>query len=182
MSSNMRPHYVAMTLSHFGNEVINTALENYQNLGIFATMIRPKSIARVTSSLGERPIVSYRFDPEDLSMIKLALRRTASLLFEGGALELYMPLAGIGLVRSLQELDRKFDSVKPGNIEILCLHVMASCPMGPDPAASVIDPEGKLWNMENILVTDASVLPSSTGKNPQGTIMAFAHEIVNRHV
>ncbi len=182
MSSNLRPHYVAMTLSHFGNEVINEALENYHNLGIYATMIRPKSMAKVVSGLGDRPIVTYRFDPEDLSMIKLALRRTASLLFEAGALQLYMPIAGIGVVKSLQELDRKFNDVKPGNVEILCLHVMASCPMGPDPATSVLDPEGKLWNIKNILVTDASVLPSSTGKNPQGTIMAFAHEIMNRHI
>ncbi len=182
MPSNLKPHYIAMTLSHYGNEVINKVLENYQNLGIFATMIRPKSMARIVSRFGDQPIVFYRFDPEDLSWIKLALRRTASLLFQGGAIELYMPIAGIGVVRSLKELDQKFDGIKPGNIEILCLHVMASCPMGPDPATSVINPDGKLWNMKNILVTDASVLPSSTGRNPQGTIMAFAHEIINRHI
>jgi len=182
MASNLKPHYIAMTLSHYGNEVINKVLENYQSLGIFAAMIRPKSIAHIISWFGDQPIVFYRFDPEDLSRIKLALRRTASLLFQGGAIELYMPIAGIGVVRSLKELDRKFIGVKPGNIEILCLHVMSSCPMGYDSATSVINPDGKLWNMKNITLTDASVLPSSTGRNPQGTIMAFAHEIINRHI
>jgi choline dehydrogenase-like flavoprotein len=36
--------------------------------------------------------------------------------------------------------------------------------------------------MENILVTDASILPSNIGTSPQGTIMAFVHEIIHRHI
>ena len=59
---------------------------------------------------------------------------------------------------------------------------MDSCPMGPDPTTSVVNLDGKLWNMNNILVTDASILPSNIGESPQETIMAFAHEIVNRHL
>ena len=127
-------------------------------------------------------MVSYRFDPEDLSSIKTALRRTATLLFEGGAVELYMPIAGIGTVSSFSELDRKLESLKPGELEIITVHIMASCPMGPDSAASVVNPDGKVWQVKNILVTDASMLPSNIGESPQGTIMAFAHEIINRNI
>ncbi|MCK5505533.1 MAG: GMC family oxidoreductase [Thermodesulfovibrionia bacterium] len=182
MAANIKPHYVAMTLSNYDNDVINSILEKYQNLGIFVAMIRPKSTAHIISRLGNNPIVTYRFDPDDLSMITTALRRTAKLLFQGGAVELYMPFAGAEGIKSLSELDLKLERLTPEQLEIITVHVMASCPMGPDPATSVINPDGKLWNMKNILVTDASVLPSSTGKNPQGTIMAFAHEIINRHI
>lgn len=181
-ASNIKPHYIAMALSHYGNDVISSVLDNYQNLGIFALMIRPKSIAHITSRLGDQPLVSYRFDPDDLSKIKIALRRTANILFQAGAIELYMPIAGIQAVRSLNELDRKLDAVGPEKVEIITVHVMASCPMGPDPAASVTNPDGKLWNMKNILVTDASILPSNIGTSPQGTIMAFTHEVINRHI
>jgi choline dehydrogenase-like flavoprotein len=182
MASNLKPHYIAMTLSHYSNDVINSVLEHYQNLGIFVAMIRPKSTAYITSRLGDQPLVSYRFDPEDLSKIKIALRRTASLLFQGGAIELYMPIAGMERVKSLSELDRKLDRITPDRLEIITVHVMASCPMGPTPATSVINPDGKLWDMENILVADASILPSNIGESPQGTIMAFVHEIMRRHV
>ena len=182
MASNIRRHYVAMTLSQHSNDVINSVLDHYENLGIFTAMIRPRSIAHITSWLGDQPLVTYRFDPDDLSMIKLALWRTANLLFQAGAIELYMPITGAGKVRSLLELEQKLDQVRPENLEIVTVHIMASCPMGPDPAVSVTNPDGKLWNIENILVTDASILPSSIGKNPQGTIMAFAHEIINRHI
>ena len=182
MASNIKPHYIAMTLSHYNNEVINSALENYQNLGIFVAMIRPKSTAHIMSRLGDQPMVSYKFDTYDLSRIKIALRRTANLLFQGGALELYMPIAGIGVIKSLDELGRKLDNVRPENLQIITVHVMASCPMGSAPDSSVINPDGSLWNMNNILVTDASILPSNIGESPQETIMAFAHEIINRHI
>jgi len=181
-ASNMKPHYIAMALSHYGNDVINSVLDSYQNMGIFALMIRPKSSAHVISRVGDQPIVLYRFDPEDLLKIKIALRRTATILFEAGAIDLYMPIAGMEKVTSLSDLDRKLDGLHPGKLEIITVHVMASCPMGPDPATSLINPDGKLWNMKNILVTDASILPSNIGTSPQGTIMAFAHEIINRHI
>ena len=144
-------------------------------------MVRPKSIAHIRH-IGDQPIVSYRFDPDDLAMIKNALRKTATLLFQAGAIELYMPVAGIGGVKSVNELDRKLEEATPGNLEIITVHVMASCPMGPDSSTSAVNPDGKLWNMENILVTDASILPSNIGESPQETIMAFVHEIINRHL
>jgi choline dehydrogenase-like flavoprotein len=181
-ASNMKPHYIAMALSHYGNDVINSVLDKYDNFGIFAVMIRPKSIAQVISRFGNQPVVLYRFDPDDLSKIKIALRRTANILFQAGAIELYMPIAGIEKVTSLHELDHRLDGVTPKNLEIITVHVMASCPMGPDRATSVANPDGQLWNMKNVLVTDASILPSNIGTSPQGTIMAFAHEIMNRNI
>ena len=181
-ASNVKPHYMAMALSHYGNDVINSALDNYRNTGIFALMVRPKSIAHIISRFGDQPLVIYRFHPDDLSIIKVALRRTADILFQAGALELYMPVAGIEKVKSLHELDRKLDTLHPEKLEIITVHVMASCPMGPDPATSVVNPGGELWHMKNILVTDASMLPSNMGTSPQGTIMAFVHEIINRHI
>lgn len=180
-ASNTKPHYIAMALSHYGNDVINSVLDYYQNMGIFAVMIRPKSEAHIISRFGDQPIVLYRFAPDDLSKIKIALRRTAAILFQAGAIELYMPIAGIGKVTSLHELDHRLDVVTPERLEIITVHVMASCAMGTDPASSVVNPDGKLWDMENILLTDASILPSNIGTSPQGTIMAFAHEIINRH-
>ncbi len=180
-ASNVKPHYIAMSLSHYGNDVINSVLDDYQKLGIFALMVRPKSVARIMSKLGDQPLVLYRFHPDDLAVIKVAIRRTANILFQAGALELYLPIVGIEKVRSLQELDKKLAGVHPEKLEIITVHVMASCPMGPDPASSIVDPDGKLWDMENIIVADASVLPSNIGTSPQGTIMAFAHEIMNRN-
>jgi len=57
-------------------------------------------------------------------------------------------------------------------------HVMGTTRMGPDPATSVVNPEGRLWNVENVLVVDSSVFPTSAGYNPTLTIVATASRTV----
>ncbi|MEM3101466.1 MAG: GMC family oxidoreductase [Candidatus Nitrosotenuis sp.] len=181
MTSNLRPHYVAMTLSHFGNEVINSVLKEYQYSAIFATMIRPQSVLRIISCF-DHPIVVYRFNIKDLFIIKQAIQRTATLLFQCGATRIFLPIRGIGAISSIKDVEKILEKIKPRDVVMLCLHIMASCPMGINSSRSVVDLDGRVWGMKNVFLTDASVLPSNTGRNPQGTIMAFAHEIINRHL
>jgi|Deesub1362A_J573_1020465.scaffolds.fasta_scaffold00462_20 choline dehydrogenase-like flavoprotein len=182
MASNLRPHYVATTLSHCDNSVINSLLEDYQYIAIFTAMIRSKSVACIISRFGDQPFVIYKFNPEDMKMIRFALQKMATLLFKAGAVELFMPIVGVGSVRSINELNEKLRLLKARRLKIVTVHIMSSCPMGIDSNTSVVNPDGRLWHMENVFVTDASVLPTNTGRNPQATIMAFAHEIVNRHL
>ncbi|MBL7669717.1 MAG: GMC family oxidoreductase [Bdellovibrionaceae bacterium] len=56
-------------------------------------------------------------------------------------------------------------------------HVCGTCRMGTDPETSVVDLLGRLHEMENLFITDSSVFPSSTGKNPSLIIAANALRI-----
>jgi choline dehydrogenase-like flavoprotein len=53
-------------------------------------------------------------------------------------------------------------------------HIMGTCRMGADAATSVVDPTGRTWDVENLLVADSSVFATSAGYNPTLTIMALA--------
>jgi gluconate 2-dehydrogenase alpha chain len=53
-------------------------------------------------------------------------------------------------------------------------HIMGTCRMGTDAATSVVDPSQRLWDVDNVLVTDSSVFPTSTGYGPTLTIVALA--------
>jgi len=53
-------------------------------------------------------------------------------------------------------------------------HIMGTARMGADPATSVVNPEGRLWDLDNVLVVDSSVFATSAGYNPTLTIMATA--------
>ena len=53
-------------------------------------------------------------------------------------------------------------------------HIMGTCRMGTDPATSVFDPWQRLWDVENVVCTDSSVFPTSTGYGPTLTIVALA--------
>lgn len=54
-------------------------------------------------------------------------------------------------------------------------HVMGTARMGTDPATSVVSPEQRLWDVDNVLVCDSSVFVTSAGYNPTLTLAALAH-------
>ncbi|MDQ1520565.1 MAG: hypothetical protein QOI55_1638 [Actinomycetota bacterium] len=53
-------------------------------------------------------------------------------------------------------------------------HIMGTCRMGTDSAASVVDPWQRLWDVDNVICTDSSVFPTSTGYGPTLTLVALA--------
>lgn len=53
-------------------------------------------------------------------------------------------------------------------------HIMGTARMGADPATSVVDPTGRLWDVSNLLVADSSVFATSTGYGPTLTLAALA--------
>ncbi len=53
-------------------------------------------------------------------------------------------------------------------------HIMGTCRMGEDPATSVVDPWQRFHDVENLVCTDSSVFPTSTGYGPTLTIVALA--------
>ena len=68
------------------------------------------------------------------------------------------------------------DSVadRPGNRTPISRHILGGARMGDDPASSVFDRWQRLHGIENVICTDSSVFPTSTGYGPTLTIVALA--------
>jgi gluconate 2-dehydrogenase alpha chain len=64
-----------------------------------------------------------------------------------------------------------FDAVNPTPIS---RHVMGTARMGEDPRTSVFDRWQRMHGIDNVLCTDSSVFPTSTGYGPTLTIVALA--------
>jgi choline dehydrogenase-like flavoprotein len=58
-------------------------------------------------------------------------------------------------------------------------HPSGTCRFGSDPATSVLDPNNKVWDVENLYVADASFFPSSAGANPALTVAANALRVAD---
>jgi choline dehydrogenase-like flavoprotein len=52
--------------------------------------------------------------------------------------------------------------------------------MGADPDDSVVDADGRSWQMRNLWICDGSLFPTSGGVNPSLTIQALALRIADR--
>ena len=60
-------------------------------------------------------------------------------------------------------------------------HQMGTAPLGADPETSVVDPLGRVWGYENLLVADGSLFPQASGVNPMLTIMAMSRRVASYH-
>ena len=58
-------------------------------------------------------------------------------------------------------------------------HVMGTLRMGADPATSVVNPDGRFHDVDNLYACDGSVFPTSSGWNPTLTIIAMALRIAH---
>lgn len=56
-------------------------------------------------------------------------------------------------------------------------HQAGTCRMGDDPATSVVDPYGRVWGHDNVMVADGSVHVTNGGVNPVLSIVANALRI-----
>ncbi len=59
-------------------------------------------------------------------------------------------------------------------------HTIGTCRMGADGAAAVVDPDGRSFDIPNLLICDSSIFPSALAANPALTIMALSLRTADR--
>jgi choline dehydrogenase-like flavoprotein len=70
---------------------------------------------------------------------------------------------------------RWLDEVLPlSATSLTTVHAFSSCPIGERQERTAADSFGRVHGFDNLILSDASILPDSPGVNPQGTIMALA--------
>lgn len=150
------------------------------HLAMFGGIIHDQGGGTVHRGFGREPIVTYRMAPEDRALIPRALTLMAETFFAAGAEEVYLPV--LGLPGLSADRFRAFDlaAVPARRLECASQHPLGSARMGCSPLNSVVDPDGKVWDLDNVWIADGSVLPTSLGVNPQLSIMTVATRIAWR--
>lgn len=180
MPANLTAGGLAAALSGHGPDVVNRLLADIDRTAVFTVQVRMRGSVAITTWPVLGPVLRHRIMAEDRDLMRFALRQAAHLLFTAGASELYPPAPGV--LRNQTEVEEFANSSDPRQWDLVCVHAMASCPMGAPERGGVCDTEGRPHGFDNLRLCDASVLPGATGISPQGTIMVFAHEIVARYL
>jgi choline dehydrogenase-like flavoprotein len=120
------------------------------------------------------PLVTYDLAPGDANHLRRGLRLLCELLFAAGALAVYPAVTGAPVVRRMDDLRDLDDWCTPGAANLMTIHLFSTCPMGEARERTAVDSFGRVHDAPGLRVADASMLPTSTTVNPQGSIMAFA--------
>ncbi|MED7950204.1 GMC family oxidoreductase [Streptomyces sp. BE20] len=180
MPSNLTPGSLAAALAGHGPDLVERILGQIDRSAVYTTQLRLRGSARVSSTPLGGVLLTHAMTPEDHRALRTAFHDTARLLLAAGAVELVAPVASARPLRTMAEVEDLCSRVRPGDWQLVSVHGMASCRMGRADRGGVCDDLGRPHGYRNLYVSDAAVLPGVTGISPQGTIMAFAHEIAAR--
>jgi choline dehydrogenase-like flavoprotein len=128
---------------------------------------------RVTLDKHGQPLLHYRLHPYDAQHMRRGLIEAVRIHQAAGAQIIHGPHQGMSssdLVRQLQNAP-----FAPNALGVFSAHQMSSARIGGSSAVGAIKPDGETYEVRNLFVADASVLPTATGVNPMLTIMAAAH-------
>ncbi|MEU2794070.1 GMC family oxidoreductase N-terminal domain-containing protein [Streptomyces sp. NPDC007100] len=180
MAANLTAGALAAALAGHGPAVVNTLLGDLERVAVYTVQVRMSGRVTVRRLPRAGRLLRHRITAYDHGLLRFALGRAARVLFRAGAVELYPPCPGVlRSDRAAQEFAARSD---PRGWSLVSVHAMASCPMGRPASGGVCDQDGRPYGFANLRLCDASVLPGPTGVSPQGTVMAFAHEIAARHL
>lgn len=170
------PSILAATMPGIGSVHQRRVLQ-VPHLAMFGANLHDAAGGVVRRGLGREPFVTYRMGSRDRHTARRALQICAELFFEAGAKEVFLPILGSDGM-SPDEF-RRFDleHVKAGRLECTSQHPLGTCRMGTSSEHSIVDPDARVWDVQELFVADGSITPTSLGVNPQLSIMTLATQI-----
>lgn len=167
------PGYLALAMldhSQYRGEVARRG----RQMAIYYAMIAGDTSGRVRVLPGGDAFVRYQVSRQDLRDLATGLRRLCELLFVSGARELYPSISGIPRLTSTDGLSLIPSELPAGRTNLMTIHLFSSCPMGENRARCAANSFGNVHGQQGLYISDASLICTAPGVNPQGTIMALA--------
>jgi choline dehydrogenase-like flavoprotein len=160
--------------------------------GLFA-IARERETGRVYKDpVSGRPRIQYTPSKFDCAHLMEGIIAVAKIEYITGAEEIHPCIASMeSFIRnpdpqspaSTADTDARFQAwlsqikavgnAPPGGL-FCSAHQMGTSRMSTSPSRGVVDPQGQVWGVNGLFVSDASVFPSASGVNPMVTNMAIS--------
>ncbi len=155
-------------------------LERTRHMMACVTLIHDHNVGRVYRDDGRKRI-DYDLDDRDFASMKEAFRNAAKIYFAAGCERVYLPVARRTVIEREADVDSTIDALRneKHQYKMYSYHPQGTMRMGRDPNESVVDPHGKMHDLDNVYVVDASLFPTSLLVNPQESVYAMASYIAD---
>lgn len=134
-----------------------------------------KPTGTVTVDANGRPQIRYAISPQVEFMLRQAVRSAALAYLAAGAEAVMLPFAGSTPVRTKDDLNQLgWRRIRPNSSPLISAHPQGTCRMGPHPRTSVVRPDLRFHEIDNLTVADASIFPSSASSHTMLPVMSYA--------
>ncbi len=168
------PAHLALAVadSQRGVGIVN---ESWREMASYYAMVGGEGTGSVVPLPGsDDPLVRYALSAGDLALLRNGLQKLVQLLFAAGAVEVIPSIVGAASMHDPSDLDSIPQTLPVDRTSLMTIHLFSSCPMGENPDIRAVDSFGRVPDCPGLRVSDASILPTASGVNPQGSVMAFA--------
>lgn len=147
------------------------SIERFDRVAMIGYRILERARGRVFGFPRSFPFVFYWLHRDDVRLFQRATTLAAEILFAAGAKKVRTSVHPFEEIESLRGL--RSTSVGAADLELSAYHAQGTCRMADSPERGVVDPSGETWQIKNLYVADASIMPATPRHNPQLSIMAF---------
>lgn len=166
------PDYYAMSLP-FSGESHRELMLSYRQMSQFGLMVSDTSRGFVRER-GGRVEMRYDLNGADTAAFKRGIELLTELYWAAGARVVYPPVEGIGELRDGDLEPLRARELHARDLVLMAFHPLGTARADARPERGVVDENLAVQGVEGVYVSDASVVPSSLGVNPQITIMVLA--------
>jgi choline dehydrogenase-like flavoprotein len=180
--SPSHPGLMASALPWKGRDEHAATMSSARNRATLIAIARDRGEGSV--GVDERADVRYRIADDDARRLAEGVAAAARIAFAAGARSvatLHADQIALDAADATEaglqafEAELRARAAKRAPVALFSAHQMGTARMGATAADGAIDPEGRVYGVEGLLVTDASAFPTASGVNPMLTIMALAH-------
>jgi choline dehydrogenase-like flavoprotein len=144
-------------------------------------MIEDHSRGRVRRGAGGKPLITYVLGDLDVARLKRGTEILARIFLAAGARTVVPLVHGFDELTGEADLARlRAARLSARDFDLSAYHPLGTARLGASRADSVVDPDHRVHDVNDLYVTDGSSVPSSLAVNPQLTIMALATRAAER--
>jgi choline dehydrogenase-like flavoprotein len=170
----LAPYQFLLTLPGYIYES-KELMRRYNHYAMAGVLLQDESVGRISLGGPFGTLITYRLTAKDSKLMVEGMQNAARIFFAAGASRVITSQRKRTVLYGeddLQLIEER--GVGPTDINLGSGHPQGGNRMGGEPRESVVDSYGKLHDLQNLFVCDASVFPTSVGVNPQLTVMALA--------
>lgn len=156
-------------------------LKKLKHLTTSGAMIRDSSSGIIEPGEGEHLKIRYSVNRDDLKKFVNGLNKICTMLLKAGAEWVYAVTTRGEFIKSIDAIHRLINyDIKASELILYASHPQGTARIGSLKDRTIVNNDGETHEVENLFITDASILPSAPGVNPQIGIMTLSYYLSER--
>lgn len=158
-------------------------MTKYAHIAALLLLVPDRPLGRVVLDADDRPQIRYELQPEWKKQARKGMKLAGELYLSAGAEVVMLPVTPPVVLRGAADFAQiKNVGFDIGAVSTISAHPQGTCRIGVDPRKSVAGPDGRVHGTQNLIVSDASLFPTTAATHTMIPVMAVARWLAAKYI